>query len=487
MTILSEALLAIGIIMVSMAFVLVGGNIVGFQTSGLFQSSQNQISEEISDTIREMPDASAQFSTTYRPGVETYELQVQEGRTITADVPEAGSSSTEFLNYNIQNTVIRNAEEICIQKKSDQVTLERGRCASPDLDEFCENGRCINDICQPDRGETCANSGGDCKCPGDAESDDASSFCKPDYRAENFINAPSAGDGNIDTTGPVGCVNSSFVDTQSEGDKCSKEFECSGSLSCNSPHPNAPPGTTQSRCCPSGTYWNGSQCTSINTYDIYYVAGSSSYANSEDYIDRAEVFANSVTERTPFEQCSHVVDNNILQDTEFPNNGQIDLRVVITSQPYNGGCNAVSYGPGSGIVVIYKLGDAADRMVLPHEMGHEFGLCDEYDKGTYDGQNNDFPSGCGNPWPGDKGFYPANQCSNFNDGGTPAGTCGRDLDNDGSTKKASIMGGGAAWADSCGYNMLVNQPGLRPKEDSIDTGYENWLQEINDRGYQCAG
>lgn len=297
MTIVSEALLAIGIIMVSMAFVLVGGNIVGFQTSGLFQSSQNQISEEISDTIREMPDASAQFSTTYRPGVETYELQVQEGRTITADVPEAGSSSTEFLNYNIQNTVIRNAEEICIQKKSDQVTLERGRCTSPDLDEFCENGRCINDICQPDRGETCTNSGGDCTC---------STQCQPNYEAGTYMNPiQGAGDGNDDTNQKE-CVLADFYGAQdTNGSECRYNFECgtnSGgqNLQCNQPAPNGP--NTGSYCCPSGATWDGNQCKQENRYDIVYIPAR--YSDQSAFETDADQAHSYFVSRSPFNQCS---------------------------------------------------------------------------------------------------------------------------------------------------------------------------------------
>jgi hypothetical protein len=301
MTIVSEALLAIGIIMVSMAFVLVGGNIVGFQTSGLFQSSQNQISEEISDTVREMPDASAQFSTTYRPGVETYELQVQGGRTITANVPEAGSSSTEFLNYNIQNTVIRNAEEICIQKKSDQVTLERGRCGSPDLDEFCENGRCINDRCQPDRGETCANSGGDCKCPGDAESDDddPSGICKPDYRAKYFINAPGNGDPQIDSTKPMGCVKQDYVNVQSQGERCEYDFECKASDVCSSTSDSI-----NEHCCPLGQSWNGNQCIDTQTFDIVYVPVNFDSENLADYQSDASDFHQTFVDTSPFRSCA---------------------------------------------------------------------------------------------------------------------------------------------------------------------------------------
>ena len=299
MTIVSEALLAVGIIMVSMAFVLVGGNIISFQTEGLFGSTQNQMPDQISSLIRELPRSSGEFSTTYEPSIETYTLQVQENRTLTADIPDAGRASTEFLDYRIQNTVIRNAEEICIRKESRKISLTRGSCDAGNLSNFCANGRCINNECQPGKGETCGNSGGDCTCPGDAQSNDASSTCKPDYRAENFINAPGAGDGNIDSTKPIGCVKQDYVNAQSTGERCEYNFECKGTDVCSSTS-----SSVNKHCCPSGQSWDGSQCIDTQIFDIVYVPVNFDSGNLGDYQSDAGDFHQSFIDSSPFDSCT---------------------------------------------------------------------------------------------------------------------------------------------------------------------------------------
>lgn len=303
MTIVSEALLAVGIILVSMAFVMVGGNIVSFQTEGLFASTQNQMPAEISGIIENFPRSSGEFSTTYEPEIDTYTLQVQENRTITTDIPDAGRASTEFLDYRIQNTVIRNSNEICIRKKGTRVSLSEGSCNTGNLSTFCKNGRCINGKCQPSKGETCANAGDDCKCPGDAQTTPASSTCKPNYKAESFINASGSGDGNLDATQPIGCVEPEFIDSQSKKDKCEYDFECDSSLNCNSATSSS--GLSGNYCCPSGQKYNGSSCIDSNTYDIVVIP--MSYDNSDISSfqsisqDSFEYFRD---QSSPFKSCS---------------------------------------------------------------------------------------------------------------------------------------------------------------------------------------
>lgn len=222
-----------------------------------------------------------------------------------------------------------------------------------------------------------------------------------------------------------------------------------------------------------------------NKYDVYFIADYDGYKDDSDYLDRSQKMADSITERTPFKHCAAKVNTTIFQRTSVPD-PNYDLKVVVTDQLYNGNaCNAYSLGPNSNFIKIFDLGASAEEMVLPHEMGHEFSLCDEYDQSTYNSQDSDFASGCANPWPGDMGWYPTGDCSNLDDGGSPSGTCGRDLDNDPATDEASIMGGGGAWADSCGNTLEVSQPGVEPDVNSIDTGHDSWLNEINARGFEC--
>ncbi len=295
-----------------MAFVMVGGNIISFQTEGLFGSTQNQMPEQISNIINELPQSSGEFSTTYEPEIDTYTLQVQENRTVTADIPDAGRSSTEFLDYRIENTVIRNADKICIRKNSNNISISSGPCHTGNLSTFCANGRCINNNCQPDKGETCANSGGDCSCPADSTSPGASNTCKPDYRAENFINATGAGDSDLDATQPIGCVENKYIGAQSKGDRCEYDFECD-SGKCNDPHHSAPSGVTQKRCCPGGESFNGTGCEDDDRYHLVFVPAR--YSSQSQFSNDATQAFNYFVPKSPFNKCS--TPSNKIKKTEL--------------------------------------------------------------------------------------------------------------------------------------------------------------------------
>jgi hypothetical protein len=272
MTIISEALLAIGTIMVAIAFVFVGGNIVSFQSEGLFSSTQNQLSQEVSGVVNGLPDTKGSFSTTYEPSIGSYTLTVQEHRTVVAEIPGQESSSTTFLDYYLENTRISDAEQICVSKSGSRINFSEGNCDSGGLSNFCADGRCVNDICQPGKGETCSNSGGDCMCPVDAESDEASGVCDSDYEAESFIDADTSGE---DTT-ELGCVKKDYVDVQEVGEQCSQDFECveqndaGTQVTCN---PSAPSGPSGNYCCPSGLSYAGSGqgCKFVNRFHLVFV------------------------------------------------------------------------------------------------------------------------------------------------------------------------------------------------------------------------
>lgn len=60
-----------------------------------------------------------------------------------------------------------------------------------------------------------------------------------------------------------------------------------------------------------------------------------------------------------------------------------------------------SFGPGFNAVIVEK----DQTMVTAHELGHTFGLCDEYSYSIWSEQNVEFEGGCPNPFP------PENVCS----------------------------------------------------------------------------
>ena len=300
-TVISEALLAIGIILVAIAFVFIGGNIINFQTEGLFTSTEERLPEEINNRINSLPESTGSYSTTYDPGISTYTLTVQ-GKTINAEIGEQTQSSTTVTEYRLENTRISNSQTICIKKEGINVSLKPGKCVETNLTDFCENSRCINNICQPERGERCSNAQGDCLCPDDAESGEASGVCDTDYEAKSFINADTSGK---DTT-ELGCVKKDYIDVQSQGEKCSQKFECSSGLSCNSPH-HSTTGLSDKRCCPDGSSWNGSACQDDERYNV--VIAPALYSNQNNFENDAENAFNYFVSKSPFKQCSNPGEN----------------------------------------------------------------------------------------------------------------------------------------------------------------------------------
>ncbi|MFB6174640.1 MAG: hypothetical protein ABEJ87_01545 [Candidatus Nanohalobium sp.] len=296
MTIISEALLSLGIILVAVAFVFVGGNIISFQSGGLFSSAQNQMAGEVSSVIEGLPDASGSFSMTYEPGVESYTLTVQDNTVITVEVPGQETSSSSFVGLKLENTRISDSNAICITKTEMRVNLSAGKCENKSMSNFCANGRCVNNKCQPSLGETCTNSGGDCTCGSD-------SACETGYKAEDYIDASGSGDDEVDTN-KKGCVLPKFVGAQdTNGDKCDNNFECSAGKTCNQATPSS--GLSGSYCCPTGEKWDGSSCVRANVYDVVFVP--IDYSNSEisSFQTTSEnsfkYFRDSVS---PFKSCS---------------------------------------------------------------------------------------------------------------------------------------------------------------------------------------
>jgi hypothetical protein len=379
MTVVSEALLAIGIIMVSMAFVLVGGNIISFQTEGLFQSTQNRIPAQISKLVREMPSASGTYSTTFQPSIESYTLQIQSNRTITAEVPDAGRSSTTFLDYRMENTVIRNAEEVCITKKSDNVSITSGSCETGNLNNFCADGRCINNICQPDRGETCANSGGDCTC---------NTQCQPDYEAGTYMNPIQGAGDSMEDTDQKECVLPRFVDAQDNpGDKCEYDFECgtdSGQdLQCNSATGSS--GLSDTYCCPQGKNWNGIKCKDTNVLEIAAVPISFPASELDDsisgyssYTDMISSMSQAYGANTPFKQCSapgNHYEIKPIRKSNVQNIAACDIDCQIGAP--NTGADLNQCGQ--------KMKDCADQALGIGEYNRVHGFCKGFNCGGFGG------------------------------------------------------------------------------------------------------
>ncbi|MDY6778068.1 MAG: hypothetical protein SVU32_05340, partial [Candidatus Nanohaloarchaea archaeon] len=165
LSILSEAILAIGVIAIAIMFALITGNIIGFQSQGFFTGSQQEITDDISSRIDMISAYNGTTAITYQPTVSQYRLRVTEQSIISVQLPNQGTQSTSFEDVKLENTRIEDAETLCIRKKGQKIAITAGNCSTTQLSNFCANGRCINGQCQPERGETCGNAPADCSCP----------------------------------------------------------------------------------------------------------------------------------------------------------------------------------------------------------------------------------------------------------------------------------------------------------------------------------
>lgn len=338
MTIVSEALLSVGIILVAVAFVFVGGSIVNYQSGGLFSSAQNQMANEIGSVIRSLPDSSGSFSSTYEAEVASYTLTVQDNSVVSVEVPGQSTSSSSFVGLRLENTRISDSETLCISKTGSNVSITSGSCDDSSMSNFCANGRCVNNECQPGLGETCSNSGGDCVCPDDSGSGQASGVCMPNYEAEDFI--PGSDNNAPDSTQPIGCVKDQFTESQDTGERCSYDFECSSGLSCNPTAPDYSGPDSGRYCCPAGKSYNPDEdkCVDRQVFDVVYVP--IYYENSEEssFKSKAEENFEFFKQNSPIGTCSNPSDHIEKHVADAPFNGACDIDFSGCSLSPGGSC-----------------------------------------------------------------------------------------------------------------------------------------------------
>ncbi|MFB6180833.1 MAG: hypothetical protein ABEJ93_03060 [Candidatus Nanohalobium sp.] len=396
LTIISEALLSIGIIMVAMAFVFVGGNIVSFQSQGLFSTTQNQMVKDLNSLINSLPESRGSTSVTYTPSIDSYTLTVEDNTAIRVQITGQKTSTTGFVGLNIESTRISNSDKICITRSQNNITLRPGSCDINALSNFCSGGNCINNICQPSRGEQCGNSGGDCPCPAESSSPDASGQCKPGYTAESFINAPGAGDLIPDTVDNQ-CVNQSFVGVQNKGDKCSYDFECGSGTQCKKPKPST--GLTQKRCCPTGKAWNGTACEEEDKLKLVFVPLNKNTPDYSTAVSQQSQFFKNVYPINP----GNVNTVKISSTCNVPIDGSTscnNANMIQTLEDVEDCAENAGYTKYTSVIGIFQsdvcnsptgntagwsvpsmpsvVAEDTSKIITAHEIGHQYGLNDEY-------------------------------------------------------------------------------------------------------------
>lgn len=215
--------------------------------------------------------------------------------------------------------------------------------------------------------------------------------------------------------------------------------------------------------------------TSDDTYDIFFVAGSS----MSNYEDRVQRYIDGVEQHTPFSDCPDALNTEVYDAGDSSWYGEnYDLRVNVHAGTHEKGAFARYRGP----VDIYagmnarRFGPEIQRYLLAHELGHVFGLCDEYSNEAY-GEFSAVVGGCHNDWPSDSGWTPYRLCTSPS--GSESRTCGAMMGED--PAQASIMGGiGFVQGDGLSSLAVDEVPGL-PTDDA-----EAFKQELEEQtGVVC--
>lgn len=132
----SEGLFAIGIIMVSVIFIISASNILRFQTERTVQATQENLAWELSTIINRIDTYNNPMIYTHRTDLSNYVLTVEENTHITVEIPEADRTRTRAVAANLKlegGDSIENEENICIKKKesgpeTDEITIQGGAC-----------------------------------------------------------------------------------------------------------------------------------------------------------------------------------------------------------------------------------------------------------------------------------------------------------------------------------------------------------------------
>ncbi len=131
----SEGLFAVGIIMVSVIFVISASNILRFQTERTVQATQENLAWELATIINRVERYDYPIMYTYRTKISSYNLTVDENTYITVTIPETDRTRVAAVtaDLKLENGWIKDKTEICIEKKesgpeTDEVIIRGGVC-----------------------------------------------------------------------------------------------------------------------------------------------------------------------------------------------------------------------------------------------------------------------------------------------------------------------------------------------------------------------
>lgn len=125
--------MAIGIIVVSIIFVISASNILYFQTDRSVASHED-LANNVGATITVLQSYNMSISHTYSTDITSYSLKIDEANYVLVETPEGGVSTYPVQsNVTVENGEITDSEHICIEKKSggtvySDFVLKEGEC-----------------------------------------------------------------------------------------------------------------------------------------------------------------------------------------------------------------------------------------------------------------------------------------------------------------------------------------------------------------------
>lgn len=364
-------------------YIIVAGSIVasiillisarGFILSGLGMAGQM----DVESTAEKIVDVSERVGS--EPSYTTYCIDIQNSniniQNNFIEVIRDDTTHTLPLPHRVMDTSLENVNRICIANHDKLIIDETAPDCPPG-----ENCRTAPERCTSDTG-----------------------ICCPEY-GEDY------GMEYVDTSGYTTIMD------QEKGENCSCTNQCVDELNCNpttdnfTDYPNA--------CCPSGKSWDGTECVEMDQFILVLAnidsPGSFDY---DEFKQQAEQHGEFFKDVYPLQECPETVKVKILEETcDIDNVCNIlandmtpfyDLRSCIEDQvdEYNVGtgislsdilCPPGLLGASLNIGVNFAVDDPP---VTAHEIGHEYGLNDEYlDVCSAIEQTGQAPGGVVPPW-----------------------------------------------------------------------------------------
>lgn len=138
LTVTSEMIMVLGLILLAFALLPVVLDVVGSEGEGAVEGHQDRIAESVVAQATKIAYQQNDYTAiTYEPPVTQYVLTVKNNTQLTVTVPGGDTYTAEMTEIQIADTRIEDAEQLCIVKNSsrDAIAIDEGACPTPDLDE----------------------------------------------------------------------------------------------------------------------------------------------------------------------------------------------------------------------------------------------------------------------------------------------------------------------------------------------------------------